>query len=175
MSVETKTEVGKRIASLLREMTPKQRAWIQKFITTSDALVTTKAVYKCKSDQNARILSYEIRKNPKVVAVLDVLNGASESDSRLTASASEQKKQAKKVRRYLKKLAKDLDLAEPGSTARQRLHALYARVAFNVGDGRLVRGLVADSDEDDDGVERFKIGETFKQDGKRYKVVAEEV
>jgi hypothetical protein len=106
--------VGNRVAALFHEMTPKQRAWLGGYVATGDALATTKTIYKCKSDRNAKVMSYELRRHPNVKAILSILAGKSEREI------------------YLEKLAKDCDAAEPGSMARYRMHALYAQVAFGV-------------------------------------------
>lgn len=64
-------------------LTLKQRVWVSKVVETNgDFFLATKAAYNSKSDLNAQILSHEVRKNPRVAAVLDLFYGRTERDER---------------------------------------------------------------------------------------------
>jgi hypothetical protein len=148
--------VGQRAAAALRLLTIRQRDWVVRFVSTGNALASTRAVYRCKTDGSARVQSYALKSHPKIKRVLAVLDGVTEREI------------------FLRKLEKSIDAADPGSVAQMRLHSLYARVAFGHTDGRSIRPEKADA-EDDDGVQKFAVGSVVQQGGKRYKIVAEEI
>jgi hypothetical protein len=47
----------------------------------ADPLASVKAVYNCKSDQNARILGFQLLANPKIILVLNRFFGVSPDDA----------------------------------------------------------------------------------------------
>jgi len=56
-------------------LTDSQRVWVTQFLATGSALLATKAGYRAKSEQNSRVLSYELAKNKTIVAALEVAAG----------------------------------------------------------------------------------------------------
>jgi hypothetical protein len=86
--------------------------WLVVFVATGSALEATKAGYKTKSEANARVLSYELSKNPKIIAALDVAQGVTRSERDLLVA----------------EVKSQLRAAERGSVAASRLVAQLERL-----------------------------------------------
>jgi len=70
-------EAWSRLESSLEwaNLTNAQKVFVTQFLATGSALSATRAGYHAKSETNARVLSYELAKNPSIVAALDVAAG----------------------------------------------------------------------------------------------------
>jgi hypothetical protein len=99
-------------------LTPSQKIWIVVRLATGSALDATLAGYKAKSEANARVLSYELAKNPSIVAALNVAMG------KTPAPATVKNERARLVR----EVRKQLRAAEEGSVAASRLSAQLERL-----------------------------------------------
>jgi hypothetical protein len=77
MAAETTTNAGLPLDELVLRpewacLTEKQKRFTSLFIQSGDALFAVNSTYNCKTEWNAKLLSYEILKNPKVEAVLEL-------------------------------------------------------------------------------------------------------
>jgi hypothetical protein len=139
-----------------KNLTDSQRLWVTQFLATGNALSATKAAYKAKP-ANARVLSYELAKNPSILAALDVAAGNIKSEREILIET---------VRAQLK-------AAEKGSVAASKFSAQLERLVL---DGKPE---VEDEPEAEApsvaGAQAFPIGSIIVQDGKRYEVRAEEI
>ncbi len=93
-------------------LTPPQRVFVVEFLATGSAFLATKVGYRAKSEKNSRVLSYELAKNPFIVAAVDVATGRVRSEREILIS---------EVQRQLK-------AAETGSIAATKLTAQLERL-----------------------------------------------
>jgi hypothetical protein len=110
-------EVWSRLESSAewKNLTDSQRVWVTQFLATGSALAATKAGYKSKSEANARVLSYELAKNPSIVAALDVAAG------KVSPVKTERDVLIATVRRQLKAAEKGSIAASKFTTQLERL------------------------------------------------------
>jgi hypothetical protein len=113
-------------------LTDSQRVWVTQFIATGSALLATQAGYKAKSEANARVLSYELAKNPSILAALDIAAGkvspAKTARERLIATEQRQRKQLiATVRKQLKAA-----IADHSHIAAEKLTAQLERLQLGV-------------------------------------------
>ena len=124
-------------------LTEQQRIWVTQFLATGSALLATRTAYKAKSEANARVLSYEIAKNHRILAALDVAAGKASpvktERERLIATEQRQRKQ------LIATVRKQLKAADKGSVAAQRLLAQLERLTLGSKMGR--PRLIDDQDE----------------------------
>lgn len=137
-------------------LTPKQRMWLAVFLGTNDPMFATKTAFRCATDQNAKIMSYEVRKNPNVKAALAEFQGRDEREILL-----------EEVQHHLRH-------AEEGSIAAQRLLAQKERLILGDHSGD-------DANVDDEPKpvvrigrprKRYSVGELVQQSGHLGKVLA---
>jgi len=97
-------------------LTAPQKLWVVVFVATGSALEATKTAYKAKSEVNARVLSYELAKNPKIIAALDAAQGVVRSErDMLVAEVKAQLRAAERGSIAASKLAAQLErLLLPG-------------------------------------------------------------
>jgi hypothetical protein len=103
-------------------LTQPQRRWVTEFIASADPVKATRLAYRCKSEESARVYSYEIRRHPAVRAAVAVFNGKSQRDL------------------LIEDLRENIRKSKPGSIARTKSLALLARLTLGVDvemDGRL--------------------------------------
>jgi hypothetical protein len=94
-----------------RSLTPQQRAWVNAFVSNGgDPIGATRTAYHCKSERNARCLSYEVRKHPAVVAALGFWQGKTDRDL------------------LIEQVRFQIRHAEPGSVAASRFIAQLERL-----------------------------------------------
>jgi hypothetical protein len=130
-----------------KRLTPQQRVWVLKFIASDDSIAATRTAYPTATDKSVKCMSYELRKNPGIVAALDFYNGKTELEL------------------DLEEIQKQIDAAEPGSIAATKLIALKAS---------LKRGVKSASEEPKATDESLasKIGDIVLVDGKKHRVTA---
>jgi hypothetical protein len=135
-----------------KRLTPQQRVWVLKFIASDDSIAATRMAYPTATDKSVKCMSYELRKNPGIVAALDFYNGKTELEL------------------DLEEIQKQIDAAEPGSIAATKLIALKASLK------RGVKSTVEEPDTKskatDEASPKFKVGDICVQDGKKYRVTS---
>jgi hypothetical protein len=131
-------------------LTESQKVFVTEFVATGSALLATKAGYHAKSDANARVLSYELAKNPTIVAALDVAAGKVKTDREILIE---------EVRRQLR-------AAERGSVAASKFSAQLERLLLG---GKLE---VEEKPNAEAPKPRLKVGDICVQSGQKYRVTA---
>ena len=116
-----------------------------------DALVATRMAYHCKSEKNARCMTYELRKHKDIVACLEFFKGPITRDE------------------FMLELKETILRAEPGSVAQVRAQSLYARLAY--GDS-IRRRAPQRSKPSSDPPAKFKVGDIVLADGVKHRVTA---
>jgi len=137
-------------------LTAKQRAWLDIFIFTRDAVLATKTAYNAASDTYARLLAHQIEANSRIRAALNVYQGRSEQEI------------------FLADLQETIRRAPKGSVAQVRAQALYARMKFGVSTPDSDHEPVAPTAASESPL-RFQVGEICLQDGKQYRVTSIDV
>lgn len=172
MSVAIQSEARMNVYELsltpeFNRLSPKMAMWlmayVQNFIDTGafDPLSATKAAYQCGSDENARTFGYQLLANSKIIAALDCFFGNSPERASLrvvTTKADQNRK------RLLKEVEANLEAADEGSVAAQRLLAQKERLLF----GQVKDGLV---DSQTPG-RKYAVGDLFTQRGHTGRVLA---
>jgi hypothetical protein len=136
-----------------KRLTPQQRIWFVHFIASDDSVAATRIAYPTATDKSVKCMSYEMLKRPAIIAALDFYNGKSDLEIDLD------------------EIQKQIDAADPGSIAAQKLIALKAS---------LKRGLKAASEEpetkskatDESKSLVSQIGDIVLVDGKKHRVTA---
>ena len=134
-------------------LTPRLKMWCATYSLHRDAVAATRAVYKCKTDHNAKIMSYEIRKHKNVSVCIALLDGKTERDI------------------FIDGLRETIQRAPAGGHVRLRAQALLARLLYGVTEPE-----ESDADEPKpkrkrkSSVQKFKVGDIVKQEGKNYRV-----
>jgi hypothetical protein len=146
-------------------LSQKQAAWILKYIKgwldtgSFDATASTLASYDCKTVESARTFSYQLLTNPKIILVLNRFFGNTPEQSFL-----EQVERAC----YTRKL----------TVAQVDALKLYGELRGWTGrrkrDTEDAAAKKAESPEVE-SIQTFPIGAVITQDGKSYRVVAEEI
>ena len=139
-------------------LTEQQRIWVTQFLATGSALLATRTAYKAKSEANARVLSYEIAKNHRILAALDVAAGKASpvktERERLIATEQRQRKQ------LIATVRKQLAAAEQGSTAAQRFTAQLERLTIGI---KVSRPAIDDERETDSPIDAGTFGAPLAQ------------
>jgi len=151
-------------------LTDSQKIWVIQFLATGNALSATRSAYKTKSEANNRVLSYELRKNPTIVAALDAATG------KVTPVKSERLRLIEIEQRQRKKLIgtveKQLKAAKEGSIAASKFSDQLERLKLGIKAGPHV---IDAPEAEAPLVQAFPIGSIIVQDGKRYEVKAQEI
>jgi hypothetical protein len=93
----------------------KQRRWLEALIESNfDYAAATSTAFDCSTHRNTVLYSYSVRRQPHIIAALNVYLGKSEREIDL-----------EEVERHLRK-------AEPGSVAAQRLIAAKLRLKYDL-------------------------------------------
>jgi hypothetical protein len=138
-------------SSFWKRLTSQRKVWVAAFLTMGDALVATRMAYHCKSEKNARCMTYELRKHKDIVACLEFFKGPITRDE------------------FMLELKETIQRAEPGSVAQVRAQSLYARLAY--GDSTRPRAPQR-SKSSSDAPAKFKVGDICVQDHKTFRVTS---
>jgi hypothetical protein len=96
--------------------TPKQRFWIDTLLSNNfDYVHATQTCYDMKSESNAQVYSYAVRRSPTVLAALNLFQYGGDD---------------KEI--FLAGLRETIRRSKEGSTAKLRAQALYARLVYSV-------------------------------------------
>lgn len=69
-----------------QQLTPKQQLWVATYTSNGyDAVAATRTAYAVRSAENARVLSYAMLGNIKIIAILNIHFGVSPTEELLTA------------------------------------------------------------------------------------------
>jgi hypothetical protein len=125
---------------------------------SGSALSATKAAYpKAKSDVNARVMGYELRKNKAIVAALDVAAGRVKTDRDI----------------LIETVQEQLKFAEKGSIAAAKLTVQLERLQIGIKAGRHeLLHEVPDAEPTEPSPARFKVGDICTQSGEKFRVTA---
>jgi hypothetical protein len=132
-----------------RALTERQRKWVEIVVTTQDPDRATREAFGATAEAYVKMLTGKLETSPRVRAALHFYFGRTEREA------------------FLEDVKTDLRRSKPGSIARTKFAALYAKLTFGV-----------DPESEAEGTntpDKFAIGEKFKQNGQTYQVVAEEV
>ncbi|MGB9010634.1 MAG: hypothetical protein WCC18_18630 [Candidatus Acidiferrales bacterium] len=131
-------------------LTAKQKLFVTIFAGTGDPLYATKAAYR--SEKNARILSYEMCRNPKIRAALAFYQGKDEREL------------------FLAELRRTIDHSAEGSIAKVKAQGLYARLAFGVEDSQLELAKDPKPTAKHETTPKYRVGDFITQDGAVYRI-----
>jgi hypothetical protein len=134
-------------------LTAKQRVWIDSFIASQDAALATRTAYQSESTSYSKLFTYKMEANSRIQAALNLFFGRSPREV------------------FLQELEKDIRRSPKGSIARIQAQNLYARMAF----GDETENPSVPSAEPEPLIQKFSIGEQFKQAGVKYRVEAVEI
>ena len=141
-------------------LTAQQRVLVEKFLETADKVQAVQAAYNCKSKESARVMSYSVFSNLRVVAALAAANGGCDLESfkQEVMCAARNKK---------------LSIAQLGAL---KLYAqLSGFVAGSSLSAEIDSGEIAEQpapSESPVAEHCFKVGDICLQDGKQFRVTA---
>lgn len=145
-----------------RALTDRQRKWVDIVFRENDPERATREAFDVTAnDAYAKMLQGKLETSPRVRAAIHLFYGYTEREA------------------FLQDLKTDLRRSKPGSTARTKFAAMYAKLAFGV-EPEDPETPAADSEPTtaESGavsVQKFPIGSVIEQDGRKYRVVAQEI
>jgi hypothetical protein len=101
-----------------RALSPARKVWVAEFIVGSDAFAATRKAYPKAKDKSARCMTYQLRKNPEIVAALEFYQGGLNREMLIS-----------EVRAQLR-------AAEPGSIAAAQFATQLERLTLGITLGR---------------------------------------
>jgi len=150
-------------------LTEPQKVFVLEFLTTGSVLQATKAAYNTSSEQNARVLSYELSKNPTIRAALDVAAGRVLPEMVTPAKIEPARK------KLIALVRKQLKAAELGSVAASKFTTQLERLKLGIKAGPHIHSDDEPENNSPTEPQTFPIGAVIVQDGKKYQVKAEEI
>jgi hypothetical protein len=154
-------------------LTPQQRVWVAHYLETGSIFEATEFAYPNATPKNANVMSYEIAKSPRVVAALAVASGKPVTvESEREQLAKTELKQRKKL---IATVQKQLAAAEEGSVAATKLTTQLERLQLGITGIHLKDKSAKSPEVTEPSTQTFPIGAVITQDGKSYRVVAEEI
>jgi hypothetical protein len=143
--------------------------YVQGFINTGsfDFIDAVQSAYKTKNRESARTFGYQLLSNPKIVATLERFFGGDSDQASLKVAMT---KEDRKCKRLLKEVEANLEEAEPGSTAAQKLLMQKQRLlGITFLPGR--RPFIV-SAEPSEAPRKFAVGDVVSQKGHTGRVVS---
>jgi|HubBroStandDraft_1064217.scaffolds.fasta_scaffold241636_2 hypothetical protein len=145
-----------------RTLTDRQRKWVDIVVTSNDPeRATAEAFGATANDAYAKMLQGKLETSPRVRAAIHLFYGYTEREV------------------FLQDLKTDLRRSRPGSIARTKFAAMYAKLAFGADpEDPEIPAAESEPTTDKSGTDlaqQFPIGSVIVQDGRKYRVVAQEI
>jgi hypothetical protein len=148
-----------------RALTLSQKSFVTVFLVTGDPIAATRFGYSPKSEQNCRVMSYELLANSRIASALAVATGQADE------SAARQKLHADK-KRLLHEVCRHLAKADDGSVAASKLLRQKDRLIQEIAELLNPKVLAAKAVVKSGPDEFFAVGDVVRQAGVLYRVNA---